>query len=76
MRHFARHLFCVHTIGLNATGREFGHGLEQRKCSLNLEALEKRLPKKTHPGSGEMMVLLLVYREMENVRNRRCCHID
>ena len=39
--------------------------LSQMDC-VNLQALETRLPKKAASGSAEMVMLLLVYREMKN----------
>lgn len=37
---------------------------------VNLQALEKRLPRTPPPGSAEMVMLLLVYREMGNRKGR------
>lgn len=34
--------------------------------SVNLHALEKKLPRNTLPGSAEMVMLLLVFREMDS----------
>jgi hypothetical protein len=34
--------------------------------SVNLQALEKRLPRNTLPGSAEIVMLLLVFREMDS----------
>lgn len=41
------------------------HHLLEMDC-VNLQALETRLPKNAAPGSPEMVMLLLVYREMKN----------
>ena len=43
--------------------------LSEMDC-VNLQALETRLPKNAAPGRAEMVMLLLVYREM---KRRKCC---
>ena len=42
----------------------------RRTDDLNLHWLETKLPRKAKAGSAEMVMLLLIYREMENRRRR------